>query len=81
MFRNYSKKTKNEPVRERAEQPKKKKGSSAKYAVISALCTMLVFLIIAGVLAFTVFKDQIFKPEDSISSSEPITTWWVQRLG
>jgi len=66
-----SKRTKNEQVRERAEQPKKKKGSSAKYAVISALCTMLVFLIIAGVLAFTVFKDQIFKPEDSISSSEP----------
>lgn len=48
----------------------KKKGGAAKYAVISSLCTMLVFLIIAGVLVFTVFKDDIFKKEDETSSSE-----------
>lgn len=56
---------------EQGGKPKKaKKGGAAKYAVISSLCTMLVFAIIGGILVFTVFKDDVFKPDDSVSSSE-----------
>ena len=44
---------------------KKKKGRSAKYVAISAIATVLVIAIVGGMLALTVFKDQIFKkPED-----------------
>lgn len=42
----------------------KSKGSSAKYAVISALCTALIFAIIGGVLCLTVFRDMIFKNDE-----------------
>lgn len=47
-----------------------KKSSSTKYVVISMLCTALVFIAIVAILVFTVFKDQIFKPDDTLSSSE-----------
>ncbi len=52
---------------------KKKNGSGVKYAAISAVCTAVVFLALAAVLSFTVFKDYIF-PEDNSSvvvSDEP----------
>ena len=59
---------------ENAETPKPvKKGSSAKYAVISAVCTALVFVIIAAVLVFTVFKDDVF-PNKSAQPSEDETS-------
>jgi len=51
------------------EKPKKK-GSSAKYAVISSVCTIVVFLIIAAVLVFTVFKDDVFGGKEVESSSD-----------
>ncbi|MBR4073107.1 MAG: protein kinase, partial [Clostridia bacterium] len=41
-----------------------KSGSGVKAAVISAVCTALVFVIIAGVLSLTLFKDYIF-PKDN----------------
>lgn len=44
---------------------KKKKGSSsAKYAVISAVCTAAVFLILAGVVVW-IFRDQLFDRDDT----------------
>jgi len=50
----------------------KKSSSGVKSAVISAVCTALVFVIIAGVLCLTVFKDYIFPktPVSDINSSE-----------
>ena len=50
----------------------KKKGSGAKYAVISALSTAAVFLIIIGILAFTVFRKNGDK--DSQDTSPAIST-------
>lgn len=53
---------------------KQKAQSNAKYAIISAVCTALVFITIAAVLALTVFKDNIFgtasEPVDNNSSTE-----------
>lgn len=49
-------------------QPKKK-SSSAKYALISALCTVFVFLAIALILIFTVFKDVVFNKNTDLSSN------------
>ncbi len=45
----------------------KKKSSSAKYVLISALCTVLVFVIVAVILIFTVFKDTFFNKGDASS--------------
>lgn len=44
---------------------KKKKGKNAKYVVISALCTAVIFCGIAAALIFTVFKDDFFGNESS----------------
>jgi len=44
------------------------KGSSAKYAVISAGITALVFIILAAVLSLTVLKDYFFPKKDSSNS-------------
>ncbi len=56
---------------ETAPLPKKKSGS-AKYVAISAVCTAVVFIVIAAVLMGTVFKKDIFggKDESSQSSDE-----------
>ncbi len=48
----------------------KSKASGAKYALIAAVCTVLVFLIVGIVLVFTVFKDQIFKANEEMHQSE-----------
>lgn len=48
---------------------KNDKKNTAKYLMISALCTALIFLILGTVLAFTVFKDDLF-PKDSEITSE-----------
>jgi len=50
-----------------------KKGGSAKYAIISAGCTVLVFAIIAVILVFTVFRNEVF-PDKSLQSSEDETS-------
>ncbi|MBQ3816912.1 MAG: PASTA domain-containing protein, partial [Clostridia bacterium] len=52
-------------VSAQSESGKDKKGSSAKYAVISAACTVLVFLVLALILGLTVFKDQFFPSKDN----------------
>jgi len=51
----------------------KQKSSSAKYAIISSVCTALVFVIIAGVLYFTVFKKD--NDDKETQSSEPTTSY------
>lgn len=53
----------------KSEKPQKK-GNSAKYVVISSVCTALVFVIIAAALATTVFKDTFFPADNTESSSE-----------
>lgn len=55
-----------EPVREQREE---KKGGTAKYVILSAVCTAAVFLIVVGILVLTVFKDSVFKPASSAQSS------------
>lgn len=67
---NVSKKTQKTADNEAKEKPAKKKGSSAKYAAISATVTALVFTIIAAILVFGVFREQIFKPKEPAFSSE-----------
>ena len=55
------------------ETPKEeKKGGSAKYALISALCTAVIFVVLGIFLVFGPLKDNIFKNESSggISSDE-----------
>ncbi len=52
------------------EKATKKKGASAKYAIISAVITAVVFLALGAVLVTTVFKDDIFDIGGSSSSSE-----------
>ena len=48
---------------------KKKSMSSAKYAVISAVATALIFLVVGGILIGTVFKDAVFGGESSSAAS------------
>ncbi len=50
-----------------------KKGSSAKYALISALCTVLAFVAIAVILIFTVFKDSVFKDKNASSENNIVS--------
>ena len=45
-----------------------KKGKSAKYAAISAVCTAVVFIVVAAVLATTVFKVELFPEKDTSSA-------------
>ncbi len=53
-----------------SQKVKKSKGSSVKYVVISSISTALVFCLIVGILALTVFKDAVFKKDTSNSDSE-----------
>lgn len=55
-------------VKKEEEPAPPKKGKSAKYAAISAVCTAVVFIVIAAVLATTVFKDELF-PDKDISTA------------
>lgn len=49
----------------------KKRGGTAKYVIISSVCTAAVFIAIVGVLVLTVFKDDIFgKKDDALQSSD-----------
>ena len=52
----------------------KKQTSSAKYAAISALATTVVFLVIAGILCLTVFRENIFGSGDDVSSAPESST-------
>ena len=49
----------------------RKKSNSAKYVLVSALCTVLAFGIIAIILVTTVFKDSVFGG-DSVASGDNI---------
>ncbi len=51
-----------------------KKNSTAKYIIISSLCTLLVFAAIAALLAFTVFKDYVFKNDENSSLTESVVS-------
>ena len=50
-----------------------KKNNTAKYILISALCTVVVFIAIAVLLMFTVFKNSIFKKDD-VSSVDSVVS-------
>lgn len=56
----------------KAEKPKKS-GSTAKYVIISSACTAAVFLGIVAILVFTVFKDDIFGKDNSLSDDSNIS--------
>lgn len=47
---------------------KHKNTSSKRYALIASACTAAVFITIAVILMFTVFKDSFFKPKEPSSS-------------
>lgn len=51
-----------------------KKGGSVKYATISALITVSVFLVIGAILCFTVFKDDIFGKEEPVFNNSDIAS-------
>lgn len=53
-----------------ASNAKAKKGSGAKYVLISSLCTAVVFVAVALILIFGVFKEQFFPVDNTDSSSE-----------
>lgn len=69
-----SKKNKEADEKEKKVAKKKQSRSNAKYAVISAVCTAGVFLAIAAILIFTVFKDDVFgtasQPTNNNSSTQ-----------
>ncbi len=67
------KKHENIDASEKKAEKKKKSSSNAKYAVISAVCTVLVFTIIAVVLVFTVFKDDVFGTDSTPSNNNSST--------
>lgn len=72
-----SPKEKNEP-----EVKEKKSGGSAKYVIVSSVCTAAVCLAVAAILIFTVFRDSVFKKTDSLpsdSSSESVPV--VDQIG
>ncbi len=58
------------------------KSSSVKYVVVSAGITAAVFLIIAAILCFTVFKDQLFGNDGpTVSNTEFESTPQVDSIG
>lgn len=65
----------------KAEKPQKK--GTAKYVLISSVCTALVFVILAAALATTVFKDTFFpaKPSDNSSEITSIDAPVVEQIG
>ena len=68
-----------------AKAPSKKvsKANSAKYALISALCTVLAILLIGVILIFTVFKDSVFnnKNNSSVYSTPSFNAPVVDSIG
>lgn len=57
-------------------QTKKKSGETLKYVVVSSVCTVGIFILIAAILIFTVFRDDIFTktpetPTQDITSEAP----------
>ena len=61
---------KEKPVSKKSAKAPSKKASNAKgakYALISALCTVLAILLIGVILVFTVFKDSVFNNKDNSS--------------
>ncbi len=61
---------KSKPENNKAETEPKKKGASTKYALISALCTAGIFIVLALVLVFGPLKEDIFGGESSQITSD-----------
>lgn len=59
----------------KVDSKKASKTKSAKYALISALCTVLAILLVGVILVFTVFKDSVFNNKDNsrFTAHPPIT--------
>ncbi len=51
-----------------------KKGGSAKYVMISSVCTAVAFLVIVAVLIFTVFREDVFGPKNPSALSSNSST-------
>ncbi|MBR7071925.1 MAG: PASTA domain-containing protein [Clostridia bacterium] len=65
--------TKKGAAKQSPSQPKKdpEKGTGAKTAMLAALITAAVFLVIAGIMAVTVFRQDLFgKKEDSLNDPD-----------
>ena len=56
-----------------AQRPQKK-GSTAKYVILSAACTAAVFIGIVAILVFTVFKNDIFGNKNASDQSGSVST-------
>ncbi|MFQ8952515.1 MAG: PASTA domain-containing protein [Oscillospiraceae bacterium] len=56
-----------------AQRPQKK-GSTAKYVILSAACTAAVFIGIVAILVFTVFKKDIFGNKNASDQSGSVST-------
>lgn len=54
---------------DKKDSKRKTKVNSAKYVLISALCTVLIFALIGLVLSLTVFKDILFKKDTDLTDS------------
>lgn len=63
---------KSEKIEEKVKSKSMK--SNVKYVAISAGLTALVFIVVGCILAFTVFKGDIFGTESNNSSSEPLAS-------
>lgn len=64
---------KNELVYAETGEPQKK-GGTAKYVIISAVCTAAVFMGIVAILVFTVFKNDIFGNKNASDQSGSVST-------
>ena len=57
-------------------EKKQKSASNAKYIVISAACTALVFVLIGAILIFTIFREDVFgtpsNPTNNSSDDAPV---------
>ncbi len=62
------------PAQKEKKKQSKAAKSNAKYVIISALATVLVFAIIGAILVFTVFKDDVFGTESASSESTPLAS-------
>lgn len=58
-----------------------KKGSTAKYVVISSVCTAAVFIAVVAVLVFTVFRNDIFGTASQLTSASSSEAPSVASIG
>ena len=69
-------------AKEAVKKPEKKSGGSVKYAAISCGVTAAVFVVIAIILCFTVFKDELFGKHDVLyNTSDEVSIPSVPSIG